>query len=183
MSAEMRGEYEILALLRSCVLEGLKVFGIEQGVDVRRFAQANFNHGDKLVLINLVKTNRVGWQYVKYGMLSTEKDLNRTDKWIEEQVYQISCIKRMLKSDDETTITAEDISTSLITWFNRRGLDWLRDHGLSSYPIDPNSIKVYNDDSDLYQRRPVFNITIIVNKSFKTAQDSTDILGDETKPI
>lgn len=185
MSAEKRGEYEILSLLRSCVIEGLSTFGIGSGVDVRRFAQANFNHGDKLVLLNLVKTNRVGRQTERYGnaIIQQESKFARTDEWIEEQTYQISCIKKMLKTDSENTVTAEDISSDLITWFNGRGLDWLREHNLSCYPIDPNSIIVYNDDSDLYQRRPVFNVTVIVNKSFKLAAPCTDVLGVETKPV
>ena len=185
MSADMRGEYEVFSTLRTCILEGLSLFGISKDVDVRRFAQANFNHGDKLVLLNLVNTRRVGWQSRSYESTLHENvdEFSRTDAWIEEQVYQISCIKRMLKTDTETTITAEDIATSLITWFNGRGLDWLREHSLSCYPIDPNSIIVYNDDSDLYQRRPVFNVTVIVNKKFKAAYPEVDVIGVETRPI
>lgn len=185
MSSEMRMENEVFKTVRDCILNGLSVFGIRSGIDVRRFAQANFNHGDSLVLLNLVKTNRNGFQATKYGdaVISGETKFTRRDEWIEEQIYQISCIKKMQKDDTVETVTAEDISTSLITWFNGRGLDWLRNNNLSCYPIDPNSVIVYNDDSDLYQRRPVFNLTVIVNKSFKLAQDHADILGVETKPI
>ena len=185
MSAERMGEYEVFALLRTCLMNGLSEFGISTGVDVRRFAQANFNHGDKLVLLNLVKTARVGWQARSYGMAEFDKvdKFARKDSWIEEQTYQVSCIKKMLKTDDETTLTAEDMSTSLITWLNGRGLDWLREHELSCYPIDPNSIIVYNDDSDLYQRRPVFSVTVIVNKSFKVAHPDVEVVGVETMPV
>ena len=185
MSAEMRSENEVFKTIRDCIIDGLTTFGIENGVDVRRFAQANFNHGDKLVLMNFVKTSRAGFQATRYrnATIGGETKFTRRDEWIEEQTYQISCIKKMQKDDTVETITAEDIATSLITWFNGRGLDWLRERNLSCYPIDPNSIIVYNDDSDLYQRRPVFNVTFIVNKSFKLAQDHADILGVETKPI
>lgn len=185
MSAELRGEYEVFSILRRCLLRGLSDLGISEGVDVRRFAQANFNHGDRLVLINFVKTGRVGWQARSYGMrtLGAVDKYSRIDSWIEEQTYQISCIKRMRKTDDETTLSAEDMSTLLISWLNGRGLDWLRENGLSCYPIDPNSIIVYNDDSDLYQRRPVFSVTIIVNKSLKVEQPDVDSIDVETLPI
>lgn len=185
MSAEMRNEYEVFKILRECILEGLSVMGIADGVDVRRFAQANLSHGDKLVLINFAKNGRAGWQSAKYENESETygSQKNRIDRWIEEQTYQISVLKRMQKDDSTDTISAEDISTRLITWFNGRGLDWLRKHNISNYLIDPNSIIVYNDDSDLYQRRPVFNVTLVVNKQFKIEEPDLDILGVKTKPI
>lgn len=185
MSEMMRGEYEVFKILRDCCIEGLKVFGISEGLDVRRFAQANFNHGDKLVLLNFIRTTRVGWQSAKYPNTSEEygSQKYRQDEWIEEQTYQISTIKRMLKTDSVETLSAEDMATCLISWFNGRGIEWLRERGLSNYLIDPNSIMVYNDDSDLYQRRPVFELTIIVNKAFKLEQEDLDILGVKTFPI
>lgn len=183
MSAELRGEYEVLALIRSCIIEGLKTYGIDSGIDVRMFAQANFNHGDKLVLLNLINTKRCGRQMTDYVGGNTNDVYSRRDSWIEERTYQVSVMKKMNKDDDENTVTAEDISMRLISWFNGLGLDWLRENGLSCYPIDPNSIIVYNDDSDLYQRRPVFAVTVIVNKSFKLAQPDIKIIGVVTKPI
>ena len=185
MSTAMKSEYEVFKILRECIIEGLSVMQISDGVDVRRFAQANFNHGDKLVLINFAKNGRAGWQAAHYKNESDTygSQKNRIDWWIEEQTYQISVIKRMRKDDTTDTITAEDISTRLITWFNGRGLEWLRERGISNYLIDPNSIIVYNDDSDLYQRRPVFDITLVVNKEFTTEEPDLDILGVKTKPI
>lgn len=185
MSEAMKNEYEVFKILRECILEGLSVMGVSDGVDVRRFAQANFNNGDKLVLVNFVKSGRAGWQAAKY---ENENDTygskkNRVDRWIEEQTYQISVMKRMRKDDTSDTISAEDISTRLISWFNGRGLDWLRERNISNYLIDPNSIIVYNDDSDLYQRRPVFDVTLVVNKQFKIEEPDLDIFGVKTKPI
>lgn len=185
MSAELKNEYEVFKILRECIIEGLTTMSIADGVDVRRFAQANFNHGDELVLLNLVKTERYGWQSAKYENESETygSQKNRIDRWIEEQTYQISVIKRMRKDDSTDTISAEDIATRLITWFNGRGLDWLRERGISNYLIDPNSIMIYNDDSDMYQRRPVFSVTLIVNKEFKIEEPDLDILGVRTKPV
>jgi hypothetical protein len=180
MSEDMKNENEVFASVRAIILQGLQYFNVE-GFDVRRFAQANFNHGDGLVLMNLVDTERAGWQSCKYVL----KDLGfeREDRWIEIQTYQISTIKRMRPEDTVETITAEDVATRLISWFNGVGMEELRKVGLSSFMIDPNSIIVYNDDSDLYQRRPVFEVKIIVNKKFSVGQPDVDILGVRTKPI
>lgn len=182
ISTTMKGEYEVFKILRDSILLGLKGFGIEDGVDCRRFAQANFNHGDKLVLLNKVSSNRRGWQGFKYKMLGEQK-LNRVDEWLEEQTWQVSAIKRMLQTDDVNTVTADDMITALISWFNGVGNIDLRERGIANTPIDPHSIMVYNDDSDLYQRRVLFTMEVQVPKSFTWEVPDLSVMGVDTRPI
>lgn len=180
MSDILKTENEMFALLRGCIIEGLSYFGVEN-FDVRKFAQANFNHGDWLVLLNLTDTSRIGWQSHTY------KDVNgnyvREDQWCEEQSYQISTMKRMRSDDTEDTITAEDVSSYLISWFNGPAIMKLREQGVAPLYIDPNSIIVYNDDSDLYQRRPVFTVKIHVPKKFQASATAISALEVETHPV
>lgn len=177
-------ENEVFKIIRDSIIAGLKMFGLDdQGIDVRRFAQANFNHGDKLVLMNLVKSVRVGFQSVTHKWIPQDTSvtpakpayMRRTDTWIEEQAWQISTLKKMQKDDTTSTITAEDIANALISWFNGAGSEYLRTHGIGTLLIDPNSVIVYNDDSDLYQRRPVFMLKIQVPKRFNSAEDAMDM--------
>lgn len=174
----LTGEYKVFKILHDEVVTALSEFGIT-GVDVRRFAQANFTTGDKLVLIHLVATERVGWQAFKYGTersQSGENKFMRSDEWIEQQSWQFSFLKKMMRSDTIDTITADDICNRILAWFNGIGNLNIRLKGIANLPIDPTSVMVYNDDSDLYQRRPVFTMEVQVPKSFMTEIGSTDTL-------
>lgn len=175
------GEFKIFKILRDITILGLNSVGITDDVDVRRFAQANFNHGDKLILLNCIRTSREGWQAFKYR--PTDESLKRNDEWLELQDWQFSSIKRMRQEDNEDTISAVDIANSLIAWFNGPGSLELRNYGIANLLIDPTSIMIYNDDSDLYQRRPVFTMSIYVPKSLITDAPYLSGLDGEEHPI
>lgn len=183
LSDTIKGEYKILKILRDSILKGLKTFGIEEGVDCRRFAQANFNHGDKLVLLNMIDSNRIGWQGFKYKFNTQSLKEERTDEWIEQQTWQISAIKRMLESDNVNTVSADDMITALVSWFNGVGNLDLRENGIANLPIDARSIMVYNDDSDLYQRRVLFTMEVQVPQSFISVTPDMSVLDIETRPV
>lgn len=179
----MKSENQIFKILRESILKGLEEFGIKDGLDCRRFAQANFNHGDKLVLLNKISSERVGWQAFNYDYNREKGVEERTDEWIEQQSWQISALKRMMQNDTTETVTADDIINALITWFNGLGNLDLRTNGIANLPIDPHSIMVYNDDSDLYQRRVVFTMEVQVPKSFKTEAIPISGFDIETRPV
>lgn len=183
ISPTMKGEYQVLKILRDSIIKGLEEFGIKDGVDCRRFAQANFNHGDKLVLLNLVDSQRVGWQAFNFKFNQARGKEERIDEWIEQQTWQISAIKRMLQNDDTETVSADDMITALITWFNGIGNLDLRKSGIANLPIDARSVMVYNDDSDLYQRRVLFTMEVQVPKSFISVTPDMSTLDIETRPV
>lgn len=181
MSATMPSEYEVFKMLRECTISGLTKFGVLDGLDVRRFAQANIANGDKLVLLNLIGSERIGWQAFRYA--NSPLSLKRTDEWIEEQEWQFSFIKLMRNSDTVTTVTADDLCNICIAWFNGEGNLLIRSKGIACLPIDPHSVMVYNDESDLYQRRPVFTMNLQVPKNFTANTDGTEILNVTTHPV
>ena len=95
----MKNEYKVFKILKDETENAMKEFGIT-GVDVRRFAQANFTTGDKLILLHLVHSERVGWQAFNYGRFKqNDEKFYRKDEWIEQQSWQFSFLKKMMRSD------------------------------------------------------------------------------------
>lgn len=180
--SDMKGEYEVFKILREKTINGLSAYGVTSGVDVRRFAQANIANGDKLVLLNLTDTQRLGWQSFNYKTVISS-NLKRTDEWIEQQEWQFSFIKRMKNTDTINTITADDLCNYCIAWFNGEGGLMLRNSGVACQPIDPHSVIVYNDDSDLYQRRPVFSMKLQVPKRFIANADSLSGINTNVRSL
>lgn len=175
------GEYAVYKRLRQECLLGLAKFGINEGADVRRFAQASLADGDKLVLLNHIENQRIGWQAFEYKTSLTTGDLTRTDNWIDEQTWQVSFIKRMLKTDTVDTVTADDMCCLLMGWLNGNGMLNLRKDGIAVLPIDSDSIMVYNDNSDLYQRRPVFTMNLQIVKKFTDTGAWIDAISGHVK--
>ena len=179
----MKGEYQIFKILREACIEGMNRMGITEGFDVRRFAQAHLATGNKLVLLNLVDSERVGWQGHSYRFdVSSGKEL-RTDEWIDQQNWHFHFIKKMENDDNVDTVTADDMANMMMTWFNGPGVEYLKSRELANLVIDPHSIMVYNDDSDLYQRRVVFPMKIQIPKSFKWEVPDLSVMDVETCPV
>lgn len=182
MSATMKNENEVFKILRESSLAGLEyVLGKNNGVEVMRFAQASFTYSDNLILLNHILTDREGWQAVHYEqLLGAEK---RTDEWIENQHWQFTALKRMRQEDTTSTLAADDLANALILWFNGKGVYDLKSRGVSNLLIDPHEIFVYNDDSNLYQRRIVFTMKVLVPKEFSGSVDTVGALEWETHPV
>lgn len=178
MSAENKTRYEVQKILADCLKAGLAAYvGESHGFGVMEFAQASFQKADRIVLMNLVRTNRIGWQGRKYPVAGDE--LKRVDEWVECQHWQFHVI---LKKDTNPTIEtrqADDYATILIAWLNGIGCDFLRERGVANERVDPSSVVVYVDDSDLYQKRAVFTVKLQVPKELTITQNDMTIEGLE----
>lgn len=181
MSEENKTENRVFEILRHVTKQGLEAYEAP-GFEVRRFAQANFVNGDGLVLLNLVGTNNIGWQATKYR--SSGIYLKRSEEYIEEQHWQFHFLKKMQpKTDTVETITAHDCCMRILAWFNKIGCEKLRQFGIANTYIDQSKVLVYNDDSNVYQRRCVFTVKVQVPKALTTRQDFLDISAIETCPV
>lgn len=180
MSDLKKNRLEVQAILKSCIEEGL-VFMQRQGWAVMEFANASFQRADKVVLLNLVGTRRVGWQGRSYGVKNDE--LTRHDNWFEEQRWQVHCICKRTQSAKPTDEFPEDACSDLISWFNGRGCDVLRKSKMSNLRIDSDSIFVYNDNSDLYQKRAVFTVKVVVPKEVSAGEIEVDALVPKILPV
>ena len=71
----------------------------------------------------------------------------------------------------------------LITWFNGKGCDEFRRVGVANLRIDPSSVIVYNDDSNIYQKRAVFTMKLQVPRDFEYGMIAADVLKPKIAPI
>lgn len=180
MSDANKNRLEVQQIVKGAVSAGLAAMGYG-GWTVQEFASASFQSADKVVLINLIRSARVGWQ--ASSLVANDDYVARKDEWIEEQSWQIHCINRREGKVTGKEVLAEDIAGMLVTWFNGPGCDYLRMKGCASLRIDGDSIIVYNDNSDLYQKRAVFTVKIQVPKELTTGDIALDAIIPTVKPI
>lgn len=181
MSNAYKTRYEVQKIISDCIKKGISLYIQEDGWGVMEFAQASFISANKIVLINPIRVKRLGWQGQKY--VYNSNGLSRVDEFIEEQHWQIHTI---LKKSDNPTIEdrqADDIASVLVSWFNGPGCDELRKHGVANTRIDANQIIVYNDDSELYQKRAVFTVKIQVPKELSIPEVEMAAVKPKLMPI
>jgi hypothetical protein len=180
MNAMTAGRLAIQKILIDCISESFKVYGLPDW-DVMEFANASFLKANKVVLVTCITASRVGFQGHDYKTVGTDPTLRRKDDWLEEQLWQIHCI---CKRGTPDAILPEDMSDILITWFNGLGCEYLRKKGVANVRIDFMNIFVYNDDSNLYQKRSVFPVKIQVPKEITTiGVEPMDMIKPEIQPI
>lgn len=181
MSVECKNRLEVQTILRANILEGLRqLHKDEDGWGVMEFANASFQKHDRIILMNLIRAERVGWQSQRYGGAD---EFHRTDEWIEQQSWQLHVILKRTNDTEDTAFLAEDMCQQLIAWFNGPGCDFFRRHGMANLVIDTENILVYNDNSDLYQKRCVFTVKIQVPKELTFGCDELEAVKPDIMPV
>jgi len=182
MSEENKTIYEVQKILSDTIKSALATYiGENHGFGVMEFAQASFQNADKVVLMNFLSGPRLGWQWDSYVDMGGE--LKRKDAWIECQRWQFHVI---LKKDAEPTLDtmqAYDIADILIAWFNGKGCEELRKFGVANERIKQGDIIVYNDDSELYQKRAVFTVNLQVPKELMVGEVEMEGILPKIKPV
>lgn len=192
MSDSMKTKYEVQKILSDCIKEGLVTFGIKKTVDgvdsslfdVIEYGQPKMWQMDRCIAINYMRHERIGWQGVSY--VSGAWGMTRVDDIIEQQTWYIHVVMKRKESDPSptlSTITTEDVMSYIISWFNGPGQEMLRRNKVSSLRLDPADIIVYNDNSDVYQKRAVIKMNLLVPKEFSFGQEHLVALDVETWPI
>lgn len=182
MSDANRTRYEVQKILADSIKSALSSYvGSDHGFEVMEFAQASFQKADKVCLLNLIRTKRLGWQSVKNPVVNDE--LKRRDEWIECQHWQIHVILKKSDSPTVDTMQADDFANILISWFNGKGCDELRKYGVANERVDPSQLIVYVDDSELYQKRAVFTVRLQVPKELTMGEIEMDTVVPKIKPV
>lgn len=181
MSSAYKTRYEVQKIISDCLKKGIDTYLKEDGWGIMEFAQASFTSANKIILINPVRVKRLGWQGWKYK--NAEFQLHRVDELIEEQHWQIHVILKKSTNPSIEDMQADDVASILVSWLNGLGVSEFRKYGVVNTRIDANQIIVYNDDSELYQKRAVFTVKIQVLKELTIEQVDAIIDGVETKPI
>lgn len=180
MSELNKSRLEVQRILLNATQAGIAALG-HTGWTVMEFANSAMIRADRVVLLNYTRMKRVGWQSAKSHL--SDLDFVRTDEWIEEQSWQLHCINKRESTAPSTEILAEDMANDLVAWFNGKGAETLRASGVAPLRVDANGIIVYNDNSDLYQKRAVFTVKIQVPKELTTGDISVDAVIPRVKPI
>lgn len=180
MSTANRNRLEIQKIIRDSITSCLTNMS-RTGWDVMEFANASFQNSSKVILMNYLRSARVGWQSSKYPTVLGV--LKRKESWVEEQTWQIHIVCKRVTSAAVTDVLAEDMANELITWFNGPGTENLRAAGVAPLRIDSENIIVYNDNSDLYQKRAVFTLKIQVPKELTFGQSEMNAVFDGTFPV
>ena len=174
--------YEVQRILRSVALSGLEALGYS-GWNVVEFANPEFINFDKVVTLQLMRERRVGWQGFSYGAADNASMLNRKDEWLSEQHWQFQLLMKRPKNPTAETPMAEDIADSLVAWLNGAGMAKLREGGVAPLRIDGTTIFVYNDNSDLYQKRAVFTVKIQVPKEMVYGENALEVIKPDIEPV
>lgn len=178
MSVENRTRLEVQTVLRSCILEYFTKSS-QTGWDAVEFGNFNKVNTDKVVTMNYIRSKDVGWQYCVYD----GSPLLRKDQKITQQDWQIQVILKRSASTGDGATLAEDIAENLIMWFNGIGCEYLRKNGMANLRIDTNSVIVYNDNSDLYQKRAVFTVKIQMQKELITDEHEIEAIKPDVMPV
>lgn len=172
---------KVQKILRSVIAEGLRSIGLT-GWNIQEFASPQYTSLDKCILLNLVRVQRLGWQWSNTvdGDVSGVK---RKDEWLELEHWQIHVIAKRPTTADENTVVAEDVTDALAAWLNGAGMELFRRNGVAPERIDSNTILVYNDDNEIYQKRGVFTVKIQVLKELTTDEMEAEATKPKIKPV
>lgn len=172
---------KVQKILRSVLVEGLAKIGMT-GWTVQEFASPQYVSLDKCVLMNLVRSQRIGWQSnTVYEDVTT--GAKRRDEWLELQHWQLHVIAKRPTAATENDVVAEDVTEALVAWINGPGMDAFRKAGVAPERIDGNTVLVYNDDNELYQKRGVFTVKIQVPKEIITGEILLESIMPEVRPV
>lgn len=182
MSTACKTRYEVQKIIVDVLGEGLTAYlGNTHGISIMEFAQASFQNADKIVLMNPIRTSRIGWQGHTYKTVNT--NLVRTDDWCEEQHWQLSVILKRKESPAITDMQATDLADTLITWINGEGALRFKKNKCASLRVAADSVIVYNDDSELYQKRAVFTVKLQVPKELSIGVIDAEAIVPKIKPV
>ena len=171
---------KVQKILRSVIDEGLNAMGLS-GWAVQEFASPQYVSFDKCVLMNLVRSHRLGWQYDNLtGDASTTV---RKDEWLELEHWQLHVIAKRPTAADADSVVAEDVASQLVAWLNGPGTARFRSNGIAPERIDGSTILVYNDDNEIYQKRAVFTVKIEVPKELTTDEHEIEAIKPDVMPV
>lgn len=172
---------KVQKILRSVITEGLRSLGLT-GWNVQEFASPQYTSLDKCILLNLVRVQRLGWQWSNTVDGDTS-GVKRKDEWLELEHWQLHVIAKRPTVADENTVVAEDVTDELAAWLNGAGMELFRRNGVAPERIDGNTILVYNDDNEIYQKRGVFTVKIQVPKELTTDEIEAEATKPKIKPV
>lgn len=181
MSLDNKNRIEVQDALIDVIKEGLALLQYT-GWMVMEYAPSQFASFDKVISLQLLRSRNAGWQGHKDRMVDGKPVTVET--WIDQQSWQVQIILKRKKRIDGSSILAEDIANNLSAWLNSaHGVMAMRRRGLAPLIVDDKLIFVYNDNSEIYQKRAVFTVKVQVPKELIVAEEGLDAIKPDIKPV
>jgi len=165
----MKTENQIWKDMMAVVQTGLTYFDISD-FEIRQSNQpSKVTIDTPTIWIERVSSKRYGVQSTIPIMVDGQ--LVEQSSYYQEIIFQITALKKRLVSDDEDSQTAGDVLNLLTTFFNGSvGVRAMAEKSLSSIWITSVNEPAEIMDSELFEKTPSFDITVICKQT-------------ETKPI
>ena len=181
MSRENKNRIEVQDALIAVIEEGLALLQYT-GWTVMEYAPSQFASFDKVISLQLLRSRNAGWQGHEDRMVDGKPVT--VEKWIDQQSWQVQIILKRKRRIDGSSILAEDIANNLAAWLNSaHGVIAMKKRGLAPLIIDDKLIFVYNDNSEIYQKRAVFTVKVQVPKELTMSEVEMEVLLPKIKPV
>ena len=181
MSSENKNRIEVQDALIATIEEGLALLRYT-GWTVMEYAPSQFASFDKVISLQLLRSRNAGWQGHEDRMVDGRPVT--VEKWIDQQSWQVQIILKRKRKIDGSSILAEDIANNLSAWLNSaHGVMAMKRRGLAPLIVDDKLIFVYNDNSEIYQKRAVFTVKVQVPKELTMSEVEMEVLLPKIKPV
>ena len=181
MSKENKNRIEVQDALIATIEEGLALLQYT-GWMVMEYAPSQFASFDKVISLQLLRSRNAGWQGHEDRMVDGKPVT--VEKWIDQQSWQVQIILKRKRKIDGSSILAEDIANNLAAWLNSaHGVIAMKKRGLAPLIVDDKLIFVYNDNSEIYQKRAVFTVKVQVPKELTMSEVEMEVLLPKIKPV
>ena len=181
MSKENKNRIEVQDALIATIEEGLALLQYT-GWTVMEYAPSQFASFDKVISLQLLRSRNAGWQGHENRMVDGKPVT--VEKWIDQQSWQVQIILKRKRRIDGSSILAEDIANNLAAWLNSaHGVIAMKRRGLAPLIVDDKLIFVYNDNSEIYQKRAVFTVKVQVPKELTMSEVEMEVLLPKIKPV
>lgn len=178
MGSEFRTRLDVQRVLRSVIKEGMAENGYPD-FECLEYADAIIATYDRAVFMNHMPSKRVGFQKWTYRGIPNSQWLVRRDEWIDEQTWKLHVLCKA--SDSE--VYSEDVAQVLVAWLNGPGSISLRKSRIGVLRVFQSDVSSYNDDSDLFQKRTVVDVTIQVPMAMESNTPVMYPEGVDTFPV
>ena len=181
MSSENKNRIEVQDALIAVIEEGLALLQYT-GWTVMEYAPSQFASFDKVISLQLLRSRNAGWQGHEDRVVDGKPVT--VEKWIDQQSWQVQIILKRKRRIDSSSILAEDVANNLAAWLNSaHGVMAMRKRGLAPLIVDDKLIFVYNDNSEIYQKRAVFTVKVQVPKELTMSEVEMEVLLPKIKPV
>ena len=181
MSLNNKNRIEVQDALIAVIEEGLALLQYT-GWTVMEYAPSQFASFDKVISLQLLRSRNAGWQGHEDRVVDGRPVT--VEKWIDQQSWQVQIILKRKRRIDGSSILAEDIANNLAAWLNSaHGVMAMKKRGLAPLIIDDKLIFVYNDNSEIYQKRAVFTVKVQVPKELTMSEVEMEVLLPKIKPV